>query len=31
LEEPDGAWRKFLRSLGFRSNRSEPVRGKGAS
>ncbi|HEX3722675.1 MAG TPA: septum site-determining protein MinD, partial [Nitrolancea sp.] len=24
LEEPDGAWRKFLRSIGFRSNRGEP-------
>lgn len=31
LEEPDGAWRKFLRSIGIRSNRGEPVRGKGAS
>jgi septum site-determining protein MinD len=31
LEEPDGAWRKFLRSIGIRSNRAEPVRGKGAS
>ena len=31
LEEPDGTWRKFLRSIGFRSNRAEPVRGKGAS
>ncbi len=31
LEEPDGAWRRLLRSIGLRSNKGEPVRGGGAS
>lgn len=31
LEEPDGAWRRLLRSIGLGSNRGEPVRGGGAS
>ncbi len=31
LEEPDGAWRRLLRTIGFRSSRGEPVRGGGAN
>ncbi|MGA7670236.1 MAG: septum site-determining protein MinD [Nitrolancea sp.] len=31
LEEPDGAWRRLLRSIGIRSNKGEPVRGGGTS
>ncbi len=31
LEEPDGAWRRLLRSIGLRSNKGEPVRGGGTS
>lgn len=31
LEEPDGAWRRLLRSIGLGSNRGEPVRGGGAN
>jgi len=31
LEEPDGAWRRLLRSIGIRSSKGEPVRGGGTS
>ncbi len=31
LEEPDGAWRRLLRTLGLGGTRGEPVRGGGAS
>jgi septum site-determining protein MinD len=31
LDEPDGTWHRFLRSIGLRGNRSAPVQGKGAS